>query len=225
MSAVQQMFAREDERGAESPLHIIGSSFCRCRVPDGSESHQRRSRRAQTANIFDLGTKMARMSGTGIPALTVKAWHQQTRGPAGLMFRYFRPQYSHPLPVKQTSGAPRRVPFRSSEHHCYLQLCPPLVSTREEKKETKWKRSASSCWIQVWYAAYTKPEWPFGSFYNVAHSSSSSPLTSSLAAALGPNLSNAEIDLVIQTRVTWRTVPKTPSLKHLLFSLSQITTA
>lgn len=97
-----QQYINFCSEGAELSLHIIQDSlFCldqeekassRCSAPfnirvevilTDQKIHRHQSRKVRKAHMFGLGTKMAQMSGTGIPEphTDCQTWHQQTRGP------------------------------------------------------------------------------------------------------------------------------------------------
>lgn len=141
-TSVQQMFARKDERGAESPLHIMDGSFCRCRVPYDRVDVVQADHKA--TNISHTEHRQP-TSSTLVQKWLVWAGQESLHWPS-------RPDINrqgarrvwcsgilahsiHILSKLNKQAVPHTVPFQSSEHHCYLQLCPPLVSTREEKKK------------------------------------------------------------------------------------------
>lgn len=90
------------------------------------------------------------------PAPTVQSDITRRGGPLRLMLGYFTHIIHILAKLNKQPSATCRVPYKSSVHHCYLQLCllfvllPPPSSPQWK---TIWKKSASSCRIQVWYAA------------------------------------------------------------------------
>lgn len=101
--------------------------------------------------------------GTGIPepCPDCQAWHQQTRGPpvwcSGILahiIHILSKLNKQQVPHAESHISPLNI-IATFNFACSLSS--PCPSSPHWK--TIWKRSGSSCWIQVWYAAYTKPEW------------------------------------------------------------------
>lgn len=144
------------------------------------ETRLRLQHKGQKAHIFDLGTKMAQMNGTGIPGPCADClvWHRQTRGPL-LWCSGILPHIIHILAKLNKQPVPHAESHISPLYIIAIVnfACrPPLVSTMENysilKEERKQSLNSSMvcCIHKAWMSIANITLW-FTAFCNIAHSS------------------------------------------------------